>query len=169
MESAPLIATWDGEAFAPLPRYAKECDAAFVIGERYRVEFIEERSAKSHRQYFASLKEGFDNLPEEIADRYLSVEHLRKAALCATGFCNEMQIACASKAEALRTVATIKALDSYAICAVRDSVVFVRTAHSQSTRAMGREKFEASKQAVLSYVAGLIGVEREALSQARAA
>lgn len=169
MDTAPLIAEWDGEAFCPLPRYAKECDNAFVVHQRYRIEIIEERSAKAHKFYFASLKEAWDNLPEDIAQQHPSVEHLRKSALCAVGHCNEMQIACSSNAEARRTVATIKALDSYAVCAIRGNIVLVRTARSQSTRAMGRDVFMDSMRQVLDHVASLIGVSRDDLQKARAA
>ncbi len=39
----------------------------------------------------------------------------------------------------------------------------------KSLKAMGKQVFQASKDAVLSYIASLIGVDKEALSTARAA
>lgn len=169
MTASPIIYEWDGEAFAPLPRFARQCDHDYVIGQRYHMQAVEERSAKQHRMYFATLRDMWLSLPEDLADRHPSVEHLRKASLCATGHCNEMQIACASNAEALRTIATIRALDDYAVCVVRGSVVLVRTAHSQSTAAMGAERFKASMDAVLHHVSGLLGVDAADLERHRSA
>lgn len=169
MNLAPLLFDWTGEAFKPLPRFANYCDQELVIGERYRLEVLEERSAKSHRHYFAALKEAFDNLPDAIAQNFSDVENLRKYALCMTGYCNDFAIACASAAEARRTVVTIKNLDSFAVATIDGTVVRIRTAKSQSTKEMGKEAFAASKSAVLSYVASMIGVTPDALQQSRAA
>lgn len=169
MNLAPLLFDWDGEGFKPLPRFAQYCDQELVIGERYRLEVIEERSAKTHRHYFAALKEAFDNLPDAVAQNFSDVESLRKFALCMTGYCNDFAIACASAAEARRTLVTVKNLDSFAVATIDGSIVRVRTAKSQSTKEMGKEAFQASKSAVLSYVAGMLGVTAGDLSQARAA
>ncbi len=42
-------------------------------------------------------------------------------------------------------------------------------AKSQSLRAMGKQEFQASKDAVLGYISDLIGVKPSELEQARAA
>ncbi|GLS17877.1 hypothetical protein GCM10007874_08930 [Labrys miyagiensis] len=152
MTTPSLLATWTGQAFTPSPRATAASAGLFDVGQRYRVAVVAERSKRAHKAYFAALHAAFAALPE---GRFHSVEQLRKTALCATGFCNEIRIACASRAEALRTVAGIAALDPHALCTVRERTVVVRTAHSQSRRAMGRERFEASRKAVLDYVAGL--------------
>jgi len=166
MTSSLLMAEWtDDGHFVPLARFRKQCDADFVIGERYRLTTIEPRSAASHNHYFACVTEAWRNLPESQADRYPSAEHLRKASLIATGYRDERTIVAASKAEALRLAAFIRPMDEFAIVVVRDAVVVVYTAKSQSMRAMGKKAFGESKQAVLEYLATLIEVAPETLER----
>lgn len=163
--SAPLTYAWDGEAFAPLPRFAKHADKEFVIGQNYRLEVQEERSAISHRHYFASLHEAWLNLPEVHAERFATEEHLRKYALIKAGYRDERSIVCASKAEAQRVAAFIRPMDEYAIVTVHDATVIVYTAKSQSSKAMGKQAFQESKQAVLDIVSQLIGVPQTTLER----
>ena len=68
--TGPLYVEWEGDAFRPLRRHAKDCDARFVIGERYRIDVVEQRSEASHRSFFASVNEAWLNLPEDIAERF---------------------------------------------------------------------------------------------------
>ena len=150
----------------PLPRFAKQADADFVIGEVYRLGVIEERSQASHSHYFACLHDAWLNLPEELGRRFPTVEHLRKQALIRTGYHDERSIVCASEDEAQQVAAFVSPMDDYAFVTVFGNVVTVYTAKSQALRAMGKDVFQASKDAVLSYVADLIGVERGQLEQA---
>lgn len=161
MAISSLYATWDGEALAPLSRFAKACDQELVIGERYKIEIVHERSAKSHAHYFASLHDLWMNIPETVAERFPTVEHLRRFALIHEGFRETRDIVAASKAEALRVAAFIRPMDSYCVVIVKDCVVRVATAQSQSYRAMGKEAFAKSKEAVLAYAASLVGVKPE--------
>lgn len=155
---------WDGEAMVPLrPRLA---DQAFVIGETYALVEHEERSSATHRHYFAVVREAWMNLPEGLAERYPTAEHLRKAALVRAGYRDERSIVCGSKAEARRVAAFIAPMDEYALVTVSEAVVTVYTAKSQSTRAMGREAFAASKEAVLGVLSDMLGVTPEALARA---
>lgn len=165
MSAPPIICAWDGEVFRPLPRFARLADRHYVVGETYPIVVHEDRSEASHRQYFAAIREAWQNLPEPYASMLPTAEHLRKYALCKTGYANQMQIACASKAEAIRAVTTVRALDSFAVVDARDAVVTVWTAASQSHRAMGKKDFQASKTAVLDFVAGLIGTTRSDLGR----
>lgn len=160
---------WTGDAMEPLRGFQKRADAAFVVGEVYRLEPVEERSAASHRFYFASVNEAWQNLPERLAIEHPTAEHLRKWALCKTGFANERQMVASSKAEALRLAAFIKPMDEFAVVEVRDAVVRVWTARSQSIRAMGKADFELSKRAVLDKLAQLIGVTTDELNRAETA
>lgn len=159
MAIAPIFAEWTGDSFAPLARFKKQCDASLVIGERYKIEIVEERSAVSHAHYFAQLHEYWLSLPESIADQYASVEHLRKKALIACGYADERSIACASKAEAQRVAAFINPMDGYAVVTVREAVVRVYTAQSQSLRSMGKSEFQKSKESILEYISALIGAK----------
>lgn len=166
---APIIARWSGEAFEPLPHFTRRCNSTLVIGEVYRMAIEEERSIQSHRHYFAALHEGWMNLPEHQAERFETSEKLRKYALIKCGYADQRQIVCASKAEALRLRAFIAPMDDYAIVTANESVVTVFTAQSQSKKAMGGRVFQESKQRVLDYVAGLIGVQPAELEKAEAA
>jgi hypothetical protein len=126
---------------------------------------VEDRSMASHRHEFAWLKTAWDNLPEHLAAAYHSPEHLRKRALSAAGFCSEIITDAGSHAAAERVAATCRFLDEFALVEVRGSAVIVRRAESQSWKAMGRERFQASKSAILEIIAGMVGVSQSTLSQ----
>lgn len=162
--SALIVCQWDGEHFVPLKRFAKQCDRDFVVGEIYRLEEINERSANSHRHYFSAIAEAWDNLPDDLAERFQTPDHLRRYALIKSGYHDERSIVTASKAEALRVAAFIKPMDPYAVVAVSEAVVRVYTAKSQSYRAMGKDEFQRSKTAVLEIVSAMIATSQQALS-----
>lgn len=157
----PLRFRWTGDVMKPLqPGVAAR---QYEKGEVYPLEVREERSANSHRAYFAAINEGWQNLPEEQADRFPTPDHLRRWLLIRAGFRDERTIALASKAEALRVAAFIKPLDTFAVIVPREATVVVMTAKSQSYKSMGRAEFQRSKEAVLDALAELIGVDRRAL------
>ena len=158
--NAPVLFRWSGEAMEPLPRFAKACDAAFTVGEVYRMEVQEQRSLISHNHYFAALQDMFLSLPEGVDERIASAEHLRKFALIRCGYRDERTIVCASKAEARRFAAFVQPMDEFAIVAVQEASVIVWTAKSQSMKAMGKDDFQRSKEDVLAYCQSLL--EREA-------
>ena len=161
MSIAPMEFEWNGEAMMPLhPRVA---DRQYVVGERYRLAPLEQRSMNSHNHFFSALAEGWRNLPDDLTERFPSIDHLRKFALIKAGFRDERSIVCASKAEALRLASFILPLDIFAVVIARETTVTVLTAKSQSMRAMGKQDFEASKQAVLDLVAGMVGVTADTL------
>lgn len=158
--NAPFAFTWDGDAMVPTAHFKRACDKEFVVGQVYRMETVEERSVVSHRHYFATLHEYWLNLPEHLAERFPSAEHLRKYALIKAGFYDERSIVAGSKAEAQRLASFIKPMDDFAIVTVSEAVVRVFTAKSQSMKAMGRKTFQESKDKVLDLVADMIGVSR---------
>lgn len=151
----------------PAPGFLKRCAEMFVIGQRYVMEALEERSMRSHRHYFALIREAWENLPDEKVERYPTPEHLRKHALIRTGYRQERQFVCSSKAEAQRVAAFIDPMDLYSLVTFREQVVTVYTARSQSTRAMGKDEFQLSKDAVIGWIAQELKVSPEALSRAR--
>lgn len=156
MNAAPVLFQWSGEAMQPLPRFAKACDAAFTVGEVYRMEVQEQRSLISHNHYFATLQDIFMSLPEEADERIKSADHLRKFALIRCGYRDEKSFLCASKAEARRMAAFVQPMDDYAIVVVQEAQVIVYTAKSQSLKAMGKVEFQQSKDDVLSYCQGIL-------------
>jgi hypothetical protein len=161
----PLFYRWEGDGFKPIPRQAKEADKRYVIGEVYALEQIEERSLKSHRQYFAAIREAWLNLPEGTAASFPTPEHLRKHALIRAGFFDKRSIQAANKTEALRLAAFIRPIDEYAIVTVSNALVEVYTAKSQSHRAMPKAEFQESKTKVLEWIATTVGVTKDQLLQ----
>ncbi len=152
----PVAFQWDGDNMLCInPRLA---DRQYVVGEIYRLVPQEDRSDASHNHYFATINEAWKNLPEDIADRWPTSEHLRKWALIKSGYRDERTTVAASKAEAQRLVAFIRPIDDYAVVIAKDAVVTVYTAKSQSMRAMGKADFQKSKADVLDVLSGLIGV-----------
>lgn len=165
MTPAVMIFEWDGDGMVPLPRFRRLADKHFVVHENYRLEVREDRSAASHNHYFAALHEAWQNLPEHLAEKFPTPEHLRKHALIRAGYRDERTLVAASKAEAQRLAAFVKPMDEYAVVLVDGATVTVYTAQSQSFRAMGKKRFEESKARVLDVIAGLIGTTPDALRQ----
>lgn len=165
--SAVIAFKWDGErdAMVPLSRFLKECRAEFADEETYILATQEQRSSQSHKHYFASIQSAWANLPEAIGTQFKTAEHLRKRALIETGYHDSHSIVLSSKAEALSVAAFMEPLDEYGVVIVKASTVTRYTAKSQSLRAMGKEDFQKSKDAVLEYISGLIDVTPKALSE----
>lgn len=159
----PMTFAWNGEALVALN--GKLADRHFVVGETYRMVEHHERTSATHRHYFACLADAWENLPEHLAERFPTSEHLRKFALIRAGYRDERTIVASSRAEARRLAAFVTPLDTFAIVTVAESTVSVFTAKSQSHRAMGARDFQASKTAVLDVLANMIGVQPETLSR----
>lgn len=163
----PVRFVWEGDVMRPrAPRLA---DRLFVIGQEYLLAEVQDRSLNTHNHYFAALAECWKSLPEDQAERFASVEHLRKWALIKAGYRDERTVVCGSKAEAARVAAFIKPMDEYAVVSVSGAAVVVLTAKSQSVRAMGKQDFQASKEAVLNVLSELLGVEVGSLPKSEAA
>jgi hypothetical protein len=163
----PLVFQWDGEAM--VPAHSRLADRHFVIGETYTLVPREDRSAASHRHYFASVAEAHNNLPESWALRLPTSEHLRKYALIKAGYCDSQTLIARSAASARDIAAFLRPIDEFSIVTVEGCAVTRFTAKSQSERAMGKKDFQASKEAVLDIISELIGVDRRELDRARAA
>lgn len=158
MTAPPIPCVWTGQAFAPLPRFHNVAAGHYGEGEIVNVVAHEERSLRSHGHYFAALHDLWLSLPESMGDRWVSEEQFRKHGLIATGWRDERTIVCSSKAEALRLAAFVRPIDEYAIVTVREAVVTVYTAKSQSQKAMGKEAFQKSKDDVLGWASDQVGV-----------
>lgn len=164
-DAPPIPCQWNGEAFVPIGRGRRDADRYFVIGERYTLVEEKQRSAASHRHYFAAVNEAWANLPQERAKDHPSADHLRKFALIMTGFRDERTLVASSRAEAQRLAAFVRPMDDYAVVTVEGALVRVLTAKTQNMRAMGAKQFQESKNAVLDYLAEMIGVEPGALTK----
>ena len=166
----PIALFWDGSAFQPASaHWARVAAERFTAGEVHQMEVREDRSAASHRAYFASVNEAWKNLPEGVSERFPTPDALRRFALIRTGHRDERSIACASKAEALRVAAFVKPMDYCAVVTVVGSLVTVYTARSQSMRAMDKATFARSKDDVLRYLAEMLGTTPRELAASEAA
>ena len=159
--SVPVTYRWTGEGMVPLGRYRALCLRTFAKGRDYRLVVDEERSPESEKHYFASLRDAWMNLPREAAKEFLSVEHLRAHALIRTGFCDKSTTVWATKSDALQFAAMADQIAPLSIVEVDGTRVTIWTAHSQSRRAMKKDEFQKSKDAVLDWAWGLSGVSRE--------
>ena len=142
---------------------------AYVVGQRYTLEEVSERSWASHRQEFAFINEAWQNLPYALVDKFPSAEHLRKAALIACGWHTETIFNAETRADAVRLAAYAKAEDEFAHIRITGPTVIVRKARSQRMRGPGRMNkadFQASKDDILGWIARLIGVAPEDLARA---
>jgi len=166
MNEKPIIFQWTGEAMIPRDRrFAYQCDRQFVVGEHYTLVQHEDRSSASHRHFFACVRAAWESLPEQMADRFPSPDHLRAYCLIKTGWRKERTHVAATKAEALRLAAFVRPIDDFAIVTTSGLSVTVWTAKSQSTRAMNKQDFQRSKEDVLGVLADLIGTSKEALTE----
>lgn len=162
----PLPAQWNGEAFVVPEKFRPLADRYYVIGEVYKLVEEADRSVNSHNHYFAVIAEAWQNLPVEWVERFPTTEHLRKYALVKCGYADERTYVCDTKADAQRLAAFIRPLDTFAVILTQENCVKVFTAQSQSKKAMGAKVFQASKQAVIDYLAkSLLGIEPDQLTK----
>jgi len=157
MTEQPIIFRWTGEAFVPSTNYqAHLAGQQFEEGDLVPLTPFSQRSDKSHDHYFAVLHDMWLSLPDDVAPEFPNEDVLRAHALIRTGYCNKRQLVCRSAAEAEKVAAFMRPASPLAIIAVDGSVVTEWTAESQKYRAMGKKRFQESKDAVLGYVNGLL-------------
>ena len=156
--------TWNGEAMIPMR--PKAADKEFVIGRRYWLDEVSDRSWISHRHEFAFVAEAWNNLPDALVETFPTSEHLRKAALIATGWYREMIVEAGNAAAALRVAAYAKGRDEFAHVVTRGPTVIVRWARSQRMHGqdrMDKAEFQKSKDDILGWISNLLGVDPERL------
>lgn len=153
------------KVMVPKPRYGNVCAKQFVEGHEYPLVILDARSRASHNFYFACLAEGFNNLPENIAARWPTPEHLRAWLLIESGWCEEDEFTLDDEAEAKTAMTKIRKRQPYARIIRNGRKVIVQYAVSQSAAAMGKDKFEASKKDVLDLLEHLTNVPRGALAK----
>ena len=160
----PIKLYWDGKVFIPLN--LAYCEKEFGGGEVITVERNEERSAASHAHQFAWLHDAWQNLPERLARKHSTEEHLRKWALIETGYCHEDVSVWDSAKDAMTAGLMMRKLDTYCVVVVSGRTVRRYTAMSQSVRSMGKKTFQESKTAIMDLISSLIGVSPEQLRKA---
>lgn len=164
------------KAMVPLPRMGNLAARQFDEDQEYPLSVQQYRSMKQHRYYFASIRDGFDNLPENIAARWPTAEHLRKWLLVTLGWFDEKEFDFEghdAAIQARRLALFIRTEDEYAMITVRPMdngvrKVIVRRAKSQATEgpnAMSPEDFKLSSKAVLDELDHMIGVAKGTLKK----
>ena len=128
-------------AMVPQLRYLNVAKRQFADGHDYPMVVLEARSRASHNQFFAAVDDAWHNLPEEIAARWPTSEHLRKWALVETGWFDEKFFDCDSPAKAKNLAVFIRSVDTFGVILLHKNKVIVREAKSQSAAAMGKESF----------------------------
>jgi hypothetical protein len=154
-----------------VPTRLEAAQKAYEPGRRYWLAEVSERSWISHQHEFAWIAAAWDTLPESLMDRYPTPEHLRKGALIATGWYREVIIEAGSKEAARRVAAYVKGEDEFSYVIVRGPTVFVRKAKSQRMHGLDRmdkEQFQQSKDAILGWIAQLIGLAPDELMRGAA-
>lgn len=165
MTEAPIIScVWTGEAFAPAsPFHARRAREHYGEGEAVEItEADNQRSTKSHSHFFATVAEYWRTLPESLsaAPYAASPDALRKHALIVLNYRDTQTVDAGSKAAAERIAPVMSALANaahgYSITAIRGPMVQIATPESQSYRAMGKARFQESKDAVLGWIEALL-------------
>ena len=139
-------------------------------GEIVSVTIERGRSGQSHRHQFAWVHDAWLTLPEAVRDMPWAetAETMRKHALIATGFHQTYTLDCGGEAPARRVKAALVAAEAgkhgYALGRVRGPVVTIWTPESQSYRAMGGDRFKASKTAIMDWIAAQLGVTTKELA-----
>lgn len=155
-------------AMVPIPRSHNVCRRQFNPGDEYTLVPHESRSKESHGFFMACVNEAFLQLPEKIADRFPSADHLRAWCLIETGWFDEKEFDFDNKRDAHRLGTFIRTEDDFARISIHQLAknkwkVLVRRAKSQSYASMNKQAFEASKKAVLDLLEGWTGVARGTL------
>ena len=169
MSESLIRARWADGVLRPLGRPSADWCRRLNSGEVVVLDVRRSRSERTHRHQFAEIEEAWRNLPEDQQDLpwAVSPETFRKHLLIVTGFADVQTVVTTSKAEAGRIAALLSHLANqahgYAITDVRGNVITLRTPHSQSYRAMGHERFQQSKTAILEAAAAVLGVEPASL------
>lgn len=149
----------------PIARMKTLFDRQYQEGEEYALGDVAHRSTASHNHYFARLQEIFDNLPENET-RWPTWEHMRADALITTGWCTVQTTVLDTPKDAKQFAVAIRKRAPYSVIVVRENVVRVADAMSQSRGAMKDKEFQESKKAVLDVCEALLpGLDRRELTR----
>lgn len=160
----PVAFAWEGDAFRPAGKFWQNlADKHYVIGERYKLVPVAERSQRSHQHYFSCIADAHANMPERLLALHPSPEALRKHALIRTGWCDQHTFIADSVPEAKRLAKFLTPIDEFSLVMTAGRVVTRYVAKSQNYRTMNKADFQKSKDDVLDWIAKEIGVERKAL------
>lgn len=158
--AGPVVCTWEGDAFRPLP--GRALDAArerYTFGERVALVPYDQRSRLSHDHFMVTVRAGWQNWPEDYPVAIANEDQLRKHALIRTGYYDESACAFASPEDAASYIAMMTRAVDYAEFSTLDTVVVVRIAKTQKKKLMGAQAFQKSKEDVLDFLSAAVGVD----------
>lgn len=113
----------------------------------------------SRRHFFAALRDAHANLREDMHARWPNPETLRKHALIAVGWCDQVTVACGSKSAAPQIANTFRLMNQYCIAVVKGDVVTIYTARSMARRALQKKEFLKVADAVFAWVRDTTGID----------
>lgn len=163
-----IAAIWADGVFRPAEKHADRAGKAFKVGTQYILTIDELGSFRS--MYFACCQRAFENLPEDKVKFFLDADHLRKHALLKTNHCTKHHFIAKSHAEALRHRAYVK---SKSLCIAQvvktddGSIVEEIYPISQKADEITPTRFRKSAEDVLAYLASLLGVSVQELTEMR--
>jgi hypothetical protein len=168
--AGPISFVYQDGAFRPAGRYAAEQVAArYGDGQVVKLVEYEPRSRAHHNWFFVAVTHVFENLTDEQRLLWPTEEALRKYALCKAGCCDVATHVCSSKAEAERLAGFLRSHRMADLVVHDGSLVTALSAWSMKYREMSKTRFRECVEKTLPILADIIGVEVEALEQARAA
>jgi len=154
MHHRPAVMNMDGVDWVEKTAYDAAMDA---LNEK-------QRSAKSHSRYFAHIVDMFENLQAAHAQApyAANADAFRKHGLIEGGFCDVDAMDLGTHESAIKAApfiaSTARKAHGYAITIVRGSMIICTTPHSQSFKAMGKDKFHASVRACEDWAERVLGV-----------
>jgi hypothetical protein len=159
----PLMFVWDGDRGVMVPGNPIAASRMYESGGHYVLVDSGWPSDETRAHFFAVIAHGWHSLPPALAVEFASPEALRKRLLILAGHRDEKAVAFVSREEAERFAARLRALDGYALIAVRGTVVASSTA--KSIRDLDARRFHNVKSAALDILAGWLNVSVKDLAE----
>lgn len=159
-QRGPIVCTWDGFAFTPLPGRALDiARQQHGVGERVAMVPYDSRSRLSHDHYIVTVRAAWQTWPEDYPVAIANEDQLRKHALIRTGHYDESACTFASPEDAAAYTTMMTRAVDYAEFSAFEDVVIVRIAKTQKKKAMGAAEFQQSKDDVLGFLSAVLGVD----------
>ena len=136
------------------------CASAYQPEQYVEFTDVKPRSKREHNWWFAIVSKAFKNLPEHLAPRFPSAEHLRAYVLVSAGYCTMATIPVAGNVSVKEVAAALRLISPFAVIRISDSVINVFVAKSQSEAAQkaGGEFREVVEKA-LQEMASMLGCD----------
>lgn len=160
-----VLLRWTGSAYEPATAFWQR-----VISEQTPIGAVEwqefspddEVSDAERAAFFAQVGEAWKNLPDDLAARYPSPDHIRKRALVTTGHCDITDHVCESEHE-IGMIQRFAARNEYAVLVRKDMVIRELVPKSMKKGGMTKKEFREAAEDVRRVLSELLGVDIETL------